>query len=196
MFRKILAETRSRIAKAAKQPNANIRKVALEFGVSRSTVRATAGGATRQGGNRSPVRTVRRLIQFREVPRFFCEPCKKMVGIWPCPACLAREARERGERSAAASLWDTDSDPPTEAVTCADDVHDWMPVAVQEWLRSELDWMIDAIANPEEVAGAAQELSGRIRRIVTVMAGNIGKQRRQLIGVCQPPSGGVAILCH
>jgi hypothetical protein len=166
----IAPETKEAIRDLVKLDQVSQRNIASAFGVSRSVV-ASVGTKT----------NYRQPVEFRECKKgYLCDGCTKATGrnitvyVRPCPACYAREAKRRGEKSATEGMKEVR--PVSKRVVAS--VSSEVPGSVVDWVHANLSRRISS-GNQVEVKEAAGDLSNRVCQLIESTANVIGEERRE-----------------
>lgn len=152
---------------------ASRRELAKRHHVARSTVARVVRIV-----NKTPVADLQKgRVRFRTVPPCWCEGCKRMVSLDPCPACLAREARKRNVKSATRSIRDPESEVRLAEMDRAN-TPILPPPAVMDWLEREISARIGRYGNRDEVDDAMDDVAAWMRSLCRQIGLRIGENRR------------------
>ena len=174
MPKRISMETARAIIVAARSRDVNQRELAERFGTSRYSVAAILHDPSGDRYKNDGVLVAHAAVKFNPCRPYNCTGCKKMVDVRPCPACLAREARRNGAKSAVAGMKD-----PKPDVMPTPSPRREIPPAVADWFHAKLSHMIGRDGHRDDVADAIEEFAGQVLNLIAAIANTIGEERRE-----------------
>jgi hypothetical protein len=180
MPRRISLEKANALILEARSNRTSLRRLAVRFGIARVTVASILRDPAGERYKRDDVLVAKKPVEFEPVGKYYCTGCEKMVSVSPCPACLARDARKNGVRSATAGVKDPKPEPMMTQPNPREDIP-WIeiPPGVADWFHAKLEHMIDRNGHHDDVADAIDEFSGQLRNLIIAAANAIGEERRE-----------------
>jgi hypothetical protein len=180
MPKRISLATANALIVEAQSKRTSQRQLADRFEIARRTVWSILHDPAGERYKRDGVLVAHKPVAFKPTRPYYCTGCEREITVRPCPACLAREARKNGAKSAVAGMKGSKPEAmPTQPNQREDIPWIEIPPAVADWFHAKLSHMIGLDGHRADVADAIEEFSGQVRNLIAAQANTIGEERRE-----------------